>query len=320
MRRAGSMSSTTDLPLGPIATRPSKPRGLTTRLRRRAGATGAVAGSVVVIVLLTRHFLRSSCPPATLDVFASLAARPHSTLTTLVLVAGHAIYRGQHWTPEALRDERNWILEPFQTAQVGAFLSHIQRGVELAANDSTSLLVFSGGQTRPTAGPRSEATTYWLAADSFNWWGHAEVEKRAVAEEYARDSFENVLFAICRFKQLTGRYPLRIRVISFEFKRRRFVDVHRAALRYPEDQFEFVGVDPPGAGDARKGELLNSRGPFEDDPHGCTKEVLRTKKVQRNPYIRYFGYPQGCEEIAPLFRHCGHHIYDGKLPWVDVDK
>jgi hypothetical protein len=32
------------------------------------------------------------------------------------------------------------------------------------------------------------------------------VRRRALTEEHARDSFENLLFSVCRFKQLTSRW------------------------------------------------------------------------------------------------------------------
>ncbi|KAK1869340.1 hypothetical protein I4F81_011817 [Pyropia yezoensis] len=33
-------------------------------------------------------------------------------LTHLVMVAGHAVFVGATWTPEAVADEANWVLEP----------------------------------------------------------------------------------------------------------------------------------------------------------------------------------------------------------------
>lgn len=43
--------------------------------------------------------------------------------------------------------------------------------------------------------------------------GQAEsVRGRALTEEHARDSFENLLFSICRFRELTGHYPVNITV------------------------------------------------------------------------------------------------------------
>lgn len=38
------------------------------------------------------------------------------------------------------------------------------------------------------------------------------VRWRALTEEHARDSFENLLFSVCRFRELTGTYPYNITV------------------------------------------------------------------------------------------------------------
>ncbi len=38
-------------------------------------------------------------------------------------------------------------------------------------------------------------------------YGHPEVRGRAFTEDRARDSLENLLFGLCRFYELTGRYP-----------------------------------------------------------------------------------------------------------------
>lgn len=239
-------------------------------------------------------------------------------LSTLVMVAGHAIFKGKSWEKQSLRNEDNWILEPFQKGQVPTFLKHIQYGVEIAANDSSALLLFSGGQTRGSAGPRSEGMTYWLVADAEDWYGKETVRNRALAEEYARDSMENLLFSICRFKQVVGRYPHIIKVISFGFKEVRFLDVHRKALRFPRHRFEFYGVDPDGSDGMRglsAGERAQAMGPFVGDPYGCNAPVLSSKKETRNPYMRYHPYPQGCPELAGLFSFCGRSIYTGPLPW-----
>ncbi|PXF42303.1 hypothetical protein BWQ96_07938 [Gracilariopsis chorda] len=260
-----------------------------------------------------------------LDRFAQAAVqsgRPTQlrALTTLVMVAGHAIYTGLHWEPTSLRDERNWMLEPFQQGQVDTFLQHVQRGVQLAANDSSALLLFSGGQTRQYAGPRSEAMTYWMAAQTLNWFGYASthVQNRTFAEEYARDSMENLLFSICRFNQLTGTYPRVIKVVGFAFKKYRFTDLHRRAIRFPAHRFKYYGVDPDkvkGIRGVTAGERAHALGPFAADPYGCNSPVLGSKRRGRNPYLRYHPYPQGCPELSALFRHCGRSIFKGPLPW-----
>lgn len=45
-----------------------------------------------------------------------------------------------------------------------------------------------------------------------------DVKSRALTEEHARDSFENLLFSVCRFRELTGKYPQNITVSSVYFK------------------------------------------------------------------------------------------------------
>lgn len=41
------------------------------------------------------------------------------------------------------------------------------------------------------------------------------MRSRALTEEHARDSFENLLFSVCRFRELTGSYPQNITVKPF---------------------------------------------------------------------------------------------------------
>jgi len=65
---------------------------------------------------------------------------------------------------------------------------------------------------------------------------------RAMTEDAALDSFQNVLFSIARFRELTGAYPARITVVGHNFKRRRFEQLHRRALRWPKVHFTYEGI------------------------------------------------------------------------------
>ena len=80
---------------------------------------------------------------------------------------------------------------------------------------------------------------------------------RATTEDNALDSFQNLLFSIARFHEYTGHSPATITVVGFEIKRRRFTELHRAALRWPEDRFRYVGIDAEGEDlvPARNGEV-----------------------------------------------------------------
>lgn len=54
-----------------------------------------------------------------------------------------------------------------------------------------------------------------------------------------------------------GHPPIKITVVGYEMKRRRFVSLHRKALRWPEASFIYVGVglDPKDNSEAWEGEV-----------------------------------------------------------------
>ncbi|KAK3043818.1 hypothetical protein RJ639_000517 [Escallonia herrerae] len=244
-------------------------------------------------------------------------AYPLAKLHNLVMVAGHSVYMSS--SCEKADKEESWYLEAYQKhpGQAATFVAHIQQGVEITANDVEALLLFSGGETRKDAGPRSEAQSYWMVAESKGWFGKQEdVRSRALTEEHARDSYENLLFSVCRFRELTGKYPSNITVVGYDFKEERFVHLHRSAIRFPETRFFYAGT--PASLTSReaalKGEAL-VRAQFQEDPYGCLGS-LRRKKLGRDPFHRSIPYPNGCPEIEGLFRYCGAVPYPGSLPWA----
>ncbi|HYO64006.1 MAG TPA: hypothetical protein VER08_10280 [Pyrinomonadaceae bacterium] len=229
----------------------------------------------------------------------------------LVLVACHAVYKADDFArPE---DDASWQLEAFQKGEPPFYVGHARRGVELAAEDGAALLVFSGGQTRREAGPRSEAGGYFRLAEHFGWWG-TSVAPRAATEEFARDSFENLLFGLCRFYERAGRAPRRVTVVSWAFKQERF-GLHRVALRFPESRFRFVGAgDPVDVNAAREAERRNALEPFRRDPYGA-RPPLSEKREARDPFKRRPPYAATCPPLAPLLGHRGPRLFDGELPW-----
>ncbi|KAL8466952.1 hypothetical protein ACS0TY_035873 [Phlomoides rotata] len=242
---------------------------------------------------------------------------PFSNFRNLVMVAGHSVYMSS--SCEKVDKEDAWYLEPYQKhpGQAATFVTHIQKGVEITADDDAALLVFSGGETRKDAGPRSEAQSYWIVAESKQWFGKKEsVRSRALTEEHARDSFENLLFSVCRFRELTGKYPHNITVVGYDFKEERFVHLHRSAIMFPEARFLYSGT--PSSQNSReaavKGEAL-VRTQFQEDPYGCLGS-LRRKKLGRDPFHRSIPYPNGCPEIKALFRYCGTAPFPDYLPWA----
>ncbi|KAM0754283.1 hypothetical protein T439DRAFT_332632 [Meredithblackwellia eburnea MCA 4105] len=218
--------------------------------------------------------------------------RELGALRHLVMVPGHAIFLGCS-ASQALQDE-SWILEPFQKGgSVKTFIRHITKAfdVEITVQDPEALLVFSGplslppltdppthktsGQTRHHA-EWTEAMSYAHLAKAGNLYSQfasrdassggastglvGEDFDRVTTENYALDSFENLLFSIARFKEFTGHYPTRITTVGFGMKRPRFEDVHRAALRWPIESWRYFGIDDEGdVREAYEGEGVSGR-------------------------------------------------------------
>ena len=306
-------------PEDPTPVWPPSPRARGRRCSTRRIGLAVVAVLLVLALLAAPAILRA--PVRRHAAAATLLPPPlpaFSSARHLIIVAGHAIYTDASGRDRGrLALESSWFLEPFQHGQLGTMLAHVERGVALAAADNSSILLFSGGETRAAAGPRSEAASYWEAAESRGWFGAAHVRPRAQLEAQARDSLENLLFSLCRYHELVGAYPERVTVVSFGFKRRRFEELHRRALRLPRATFSFVGIDPPDLpANVPAAERANSYKEFQADPYGCRDPSLRRKRADRNPFRRSISYPDGCPELAPLIEGCPDGgLYDGPLPW-----
>jgi hypothetical protein len=179
--------------------------------------------------------------------------------------------------------------------------------------------------------------------------------ERMASEEFARDSYENLLFSLCRFHEITGRYPDKITVVGFGFKTKRFVDLHRRAIRFPDDRysslppssfsqrllshthshsksyrfltsrFVYEGIDPPGADieELTRLENANAAVHFEADPYGCRSEILAGKRLKRNPFRRMHGYAETNPALLDLLNWCPEsgsldRWFERSLPWDPV--
>lgn len=152
------------------------------------------------------------------------------------------------------------------------------------------------------------------------------VGARAVTEEFALDSYENLLFSIARFKEVTGRWPEKITVVGYGMKRQRFDELHRAAIGFPAEAFHYVGIDDEGdTTEHYAGELKYGYTPFLSSPSGC-HPPLSFKRQLRNPYYKYHPYHTSCPEIVELFEWCPimrgdvesasqMEVFNGPLPW-----
>ena len=107
------------------------------------------------------------------------------------------------------------------------------------------------GHTSPFSAT-SEGESYLRFARVTGLLPSADMFTRVMIEDAALDSFQNVLFSITRFRELTGVYPIRITVVGHDFKRCRFKDLHRIALRWPRLRFTYEGVPLGSEADERE--------------------------------------------------------------------
>ncbi|PWN50688.1 hypothetical protein IE53DRAFT_82682 [Violaceomyces palustris] len=288
------------------------------------------------------------------------------SLNHLVLVVGHAIWAG--CDVKGRENDENWILEEYQKGgSVKSFYKHIEKGVQIASKDPEALLVFSGGQTRNQS-LQTEAESYFSLAVSSGLelpiiqgslhegdlqtslgdskaktqvgelahanaavaTAHGLQDVRMTTENFALDSFENLLFSIARFREYTGFYPERITVVGYAFKKARFEELHAKAIRWPtrtyiaggQRAFSYVGIDDEGEDNslAYQGERLKGYSLFEKDMYGCHGK-LKDKRIERNPTRRFHPYFSSAPELADLLNWCPpkdsglQGVYPMNLPW-----
>lgn len=149
----------------PITTRKSSggAKGLSRASWRRYRALVVCSAVLVVLTLVVdrpgperhaRHDTGKNLPVQ--DVSSDKSGHPLAHLKSLVLVACHSVYTGLQF--EDLEDTSAWALLDYQKSTEGqthSFIEHILLGVEEAAKDESALLLFSGGKTRGSAGPRT---------------------------------------------------------------------------------------------------------------------------------------------------------------------
>lgn len=230
----------------------------------------------------------------------------------LILVPCHSI-----WTPGnsqgRLRDE--WLLAPFQEEGNDhlCFREHIIRGLDVLKADAQAALVISGGQTKRDSGPVLEAYSYYQLGRLILPEDFKTYSNRIFLEEFARDSFENVLFLICRFFEIYSSYPKFITVVGFEFKRERFVEQHlKQALLFPSQNICYIGNLPNPSGlseesqaryfaELEESEKRHARNHFEIDWYGISGPLLK-KKASRDPFLRKHGYSISNPKLESFIR------------------
>lgn len=143
-----------------------------------------------------------------------------SNLDHMVMVAGHAQLKAFEPSGDSTKDRAMisnvsvWAVKSYQNQDdIHLYLEHIRFGIKLAREDPNALLVFSGGATDKES-RWSEGYSYWKAAmvmgdfeaaeDIQDGAGKVPLPYRTIVDASARDSYENLLFSLCRFREFTG--------------------------------------------------------------------------------------------------------------------
>lgn len=133
---------------------------------------------------------------------------------TLVVLACHCVYDPQLDCIYAEHPEDRPVYE----SHISFAFNHLKWRV-----DNDPLLVISGGPTKIQR-YSSESRSYLEMAKQIG----LSIPENTTLEEYALTSIENLLFSLYVYKDIRKVYPNGIDVISWEFKRDRFMKTQEA--------------------------------------------------------------------------------------------
>lgn len=252
----------------------------------------------------------------------------------LAIVCCHAICE----EPSKPHLESSWRLQPFQRSDPSTgkpsehetFIQHIQAAAAISHLHPDTLVIFSGGRTN-SASQKSEGGSYASVLQHLQpslSTGHTgDLHQSFSTEEYATDSYQNLLFSLLRFRQIIGRYPNSITVITHAFKEQRFLELHGPAIKWPAFRLRVQGINPPFTraelDETCEGEFKRGYEAFKMDPYGV-QEPLAAKRRARGwaPAINAIFATQNIEpEVMELLLweggENGMKIFPGRLPWEE---
>ncbi|KAK5719610.1 hypothetical protein LTR17_015324 [Elasticomyces elasticus] len=257
------------------------------------------------------------------------AAITGTSCQDLVVVCCHATYTGS--SSNDIKDEANWVLQRFQRrdaearkpSEVNTFVKHILVGASLG-RDLNALLVFSGGCT--AIDDQSDAQGYFQVYQSLVQSGQLrEVAHPCSLDDYATDSYQNLLFSILRYRQHIGRYPEYVTVVTHAFKERRFLELHAKAIKWPSSRIRVQGLNPPFTlqelEQTQQLEHKRAHELFVNDPYS-SRPPLAEKRRARKWNSAVIDKLTADASVKRLLAweggKSGHEVFPGTLPWEEI--
>ena len=156
--------------------------------------------------------------------------------------------------------------------------NQLRESIKTVQGKSYDLLIISGGYTKKEI-EKSEAQGM---VDWARDLGLDIEEILFILEEYSRDSFENILFSMCRYYEEYEQFPNRIGICSWKSKEKRF-KIIAEALKLPH---YFLGVGEKEALARAEAQQLEKIGadPFHRSPYLASKRQQRDPWDKGNPY------------------------------------
>jgi len=171
------------------------------------------------------------------------------------------------------------------------YKAQLTKAVNLLINGDYDVLIISGGYTKIEV-EKSEARGMLDWVEDLGLWPAKTRKSLILLEEYARDSFENILFSVCRFYQFFNEFPASVTSCTWEFNVERF-KIFAKKLRIPNFNVVPVGKREDQEKVAQKWTDLAKR-----DPLYIKQADSEEKYLRRNPWKRDHPYSQ----ISPVFR------------------
>jgi len=158
--------------------------------------------------------------------------------------------------------------------------------------------------------------------------------KKKIIKRNNKIKYKFIIIKIKKKISNSDKYPKFITLISYPYKHYRFFNLHREALKYPKNKFQFVGIkhdligtDKPSdlfpenilemPDDLPSFEVEHSINNFKEDPYGC-KGVLLEKKNDRNPFKRNNPYSKSCPELKEILEYCKTNEIINEIQWDKI--